>query len=477
MATTTCVSCQNPCTQKCEMCNKTLYCSEACSSVGWAKHQEDCNVVDIPNKSVGLFIPYYGEDLEADIPDELCQSYILKYRDPSGSIQQRMVPSIRFDDRSEEMQGPQALPVEDLQYDIHIDYLGDEDMEPLKSWTIPGLTGESTAIMETSHYSKNKELSEYMNKEDGYVFWAKKPRNITVPKEGGYLKVSMEYDGRTVAPLIGEYAFSTPSVPRNAPINKINQIKFGLPLPSNLQTLRLTNDDTGNSVRLTFDRTEGKLVDIEYHITEDALVGGGDNNDEMFFDKVEFACDGNSLEQVTGLVQALSDRIGDGTLSGNHIQQQYNIISTYRDELEKGMVQGPSIQINAAIKQATDVLWEATGKTLRQFFYDQKGGYARRKDTKAKEAQLKTMSNDELVAFFKLQVEQADSEQSLGNVGSEFLRKAQAAARVIHSRQGLVLNETYRSYAQLLNTLKGREGALKQQKRQKAREFAKEIKK
>ena len=376
----------------CNLCLKpNLFDSKEEQAIGFAKHQDDeCkNIIGLPHKSIGLFVPYFGEDLIdnthlKDFPTlgEPYQSYVTQYIDPKGIVYERYISSLLSDDNKNMYDGPQELPKDNLQYDIKIQYV-DEDMEPLMEWKIQDQSMENTAIMANSMYKQNKQLAEYINNEDGYVLWAKNINNIEVPKEGGFLKFSIN---DKIAPLVGLYAFelsgglnSWKPMQRKTPLQKINQIKFNSSgyVPSTLETYRLSDEVTGNQLRLTFDvprDKEGsitsdnvKLVDMEYFVNEQCLEPNHHLNnqlesDDHFYHIVKFSTDANNLEQVTGLVAALSDRIADGTLTGNHIIKQYNMISSYRDQLERGEIDGPTLQINATVQQATNQLWESIGR-------------------------------------------------------------------------------------------------------------------
>jgi hypothetical protein len=386
-----CYSCQKECSKKntlgCSLCKEpVLYCSEQCQSVGWARHQDEqcANIVNIPHKSVGLFVPYYGENLISDLKDfpltgEPYQYHLLQHVDEKGVVYQGIASSLLNIDNENIELGAQELPEEHLKYNVTVSYL-DEELEPLITKTTTELLGENTAIMESSMYKQNKALSELINNENGYVFWIKN-LGMEFPT-AGYLKLAIN---DTLAPMVGMYAFddiditkSWKPLQRKTPIQKINQIKYNNDIvPFNLETIRLANQVSGNQVNLTFEvprDREGKLtddtvklVDIEYHVDENTFNNDSESismdENDAFFNVTSFTTDANNLEQVTGLVAALSDRIADGTLSGNHIIKQYNLINNYRDQLENGSITTPSYQINAAVQQATKELWDKVGRS------------------------------------------------------------------------------------------------------------------
>jgi hypothetical protein len=125
-------------------------------------------------------------------------------------------------------------------------------------------------------------------------------------------------------------------------------------------------DVNGNTVKLIWhvrDNQTAQLVDIEYpvhHISDRATYGN--------VQKINFRCDPMDLDQVTGLVMALEDKMAAGELEGPVIQQAFDTIETHRKALESEEALEASPKINAAVKEATDALWQTIDSRFKPAF-------------------------------------------------------------------------------------------------------------
>lgn len=334
-SSSSCVTCKNKkCTESCDLCQKTLYCSNECKLLGQAVHQDNdvCNIIELPCPNIGVLVPYYqAQDNE--------QSYIARYINPKGFIEVRYIedPIINTEDAAA------PINVED-KYNVTIDYV-DENMEPLETWSIKNLSKENTVVSKTSKYKQNKDLATHLNVEAPFL-WIKNQK-IEMPVDSGILRFQI---GNKMEPVVAIYDLTQrddfKAMQRKMPIYKVNQIKYGF----NTVSENITTYQT-NNLRATFDgRT---LIDLEYHPSDE----------KDLVEKISFSCDANNLESVTGLLCAIHDRIADGTITQEHIMKQCNVISTYRDQLEKNPSTAEQTpQINAAIKDVSNALWEEIGR-------------------------------------------------------------------------------------------------------------------
>jgi len=75
----------------------------------------------------------------------------------------------------------------------------------------------------------------------------------------------------------------------------------------------------------------------------------------------QFTCDPSNLDHVTGLAMALEDHICDA-VDKNNVTSLFNTVNEHRIQLEKHIAEGseytPSLQVNAAVQEATELLWE-----------------------------------------------------------------------------------------------------------------------
>jgi len=82
----------------------------------------------------------------------------------------------------------------------------------------------------------------------------------------------------------------------------------------------------------------------------------------------QFTCDPSNLDHVTGLAMALEDHIGDA-VDKNNVTSLFNTVNEHRIQLEKHIAEGseytPSLQVNAAVQEATELLWENIGLRLK----------------------------------------------------------------------------------------------------------------
>lgn len=131
-------------------------------------------------------------------------------------------------------------------------------------------------------------------------------------------------------------------------------------------------DNVGRPVRMLLgldsNGHDAHLLDVEWDV--DVSEREAPNHDD--WQHIEWECDGNDLDQVTGLTQAMHDRIAaiksiandnDPTIS--ELQSLLGVIDAHRSKLEEDPSHTADAMVNSAIYSALTHLWEPVEGALR----------------------------------------------------------------------------------------------------------------
>lgn len=392
-------------------------------SASWFAPQE--HVITVPERDMTVFTPYLGEDVMtedelANVSDELFQTHLIRFVDPKGHVEQRLIGGKAKFSAQKDVgmgRGPTTMPeaTKNANYSILIESIDDAFEKPQVNTLI--ITGTDMTVGDHSIWkgAPNKLYSMNLKRmantdTTSYVLWPgpeaiqraqldPKQGPISFPLNGGTIRVSAAINGKVVARIHGIYCLPDPKqftkrILRNLnPLQRDFKNKFrkGTTVMADLQNLEAVRgmDDKGRMVQLTFEVKRGssagggtaKLLDIEFQVDArevDQVAMGGtvESIDEPLIGTQihEFRCDPTDLDHVTGLVMALEDKIASGDLSGPVIEQQYHVISAHRQALETNPEEAEvTHRINAAISGATQALWqeqqEMIGFRTQNYYY------------------------------------------------------------------------------------------------------------
>jgi hypothetical protein len=293
---------------------------------------------------------------------------IVRYVNPKGIIEQRTVehPAQRSVECSTEIS-------EDLTYDMTVS-LNDEP---------PVALGDTLNVHDHSiwHGAQGIASKLHTSGDDAFTLWpgnhAVESHKLTVAaNEAGTLKINVKLsDGRNTSLHAVYPEMCQPAGNRQLTGDQIDfQKKFrrgdarASSMLPNIHAL-CGEDVSGNAVKLIWhvrDNQTAQLVDIEYPLHN--ISGSSYANVQ----KINFRCDPMDLDQVTGLVMALEDKMAAGALEGPVIQQAFDTIDTHRKALETDEAMGASPKVNAAVKEATDALWQTIDGRARERKYQDK---------------------------------------------------------------------------------------------------------
>lgn len=408
-----CITCDNDSTTECGICKKLVYCDNAsCQSIGWSVHQ--CNVIDVLEPNMTAFTPFIGEEDHEEVDESIYQAYVLRYVDPKGSIQQRLVGGMAsFEPRGPKLgRGPDKIDsmVRDASYRIVLELYRDAFVEEKQILTIDDGTmtiGDDSiwagAPGMAGRLARNNLVRTFMNTGNSYVLWPNPGRiqaaiakqGLNVPVTGGSIKLTAFVEGMQVSSIHGIYRFDHGNQFFKRTLRRLNPFqtefkhKFKRGQMSdaalqNLEAIRAT-DNEGTAAQLTFEITrsrDGKqaltarLLDIEMQVplrtVNDIVIQNitptTETKSDNISEKTNFLCNPRDLDHVTGLVMAMEDKMAAGELHGALIQQQFDVISSYRETMEKDGSVALTPKVNAAIQGATQSLWQLVGRRNKAAF-------------------------------------------------------------------------------------------------------------
>ena len=333
----------------CEICKQKAFCSSECQSIGWSAHSDaGCNVHRVDDIDATIYsvdaglefmTPQEIERLEGN--EEFLQSDITTYLDPKGIVHEQHIDKSMFFRNLKSFGAGKKIRKDGYTLDIEID--GElrktiADLEVLYK----GASGKAGQLADLSSVRWS----------GASVLWAKELR---IPIEGGSTITSiLKLNGKPVSRVTGTVKLS--GNPRTAKrLEPEYKIKFGPYLRNALTAYTGYAPRSMSAFRFIVDKNN--IIDAEFAFF--------DGKAQRMSESMEFKCDANDIDHVTGLVAALEDKIASGDLMGETIQQHLHVINAHREALEReGEVQaGPKVQ--AAIHGATTALWEHVGARLR----------------------------------------------------------------------------------------------------------------
>lgn len=143
---------------------------------------------------------------------------------------------------------------------------------------------------------------------------------------------------------------------------------------------------TAGHVRIIVDNAANTLKDIEIDMVEPAPLAQRVQ---------EFVCDPLDIDAVTGLTAALEEHIGSQPKNAERVTEVFNTVNTHRKALEKHLLSSPGAEykvtptVNAAINEATDIMWEQVG-----FALSKKGRYLERMQKEKAASVVKSVQKD-----------------------------------------------------------------------------------
>lgn len=348
----------------CEICKQKAFCSSECQSIGWAAHSDaGCNVHRVDDIDATIYsvdaglefmTPQEIERLEGN--EEFLQSDITTYLDPKGVVHEQHIDKSMFFRNLKSFGAGKKIRKDGYTLDIMIDNEFQTtivDLEVLYKGA-PGTAGQ-LADLSSVRWS------------GASVLWAKK---LQIPIEGGSTITSiLKLNGKPVSRVTGTVKLSgQPRVAKR--LEPEYRIKFGAYHSKTLTAYTGYAPRSMSAFRFIVDKNN--IVDAEFAFFD------GKAQRMAVSEPMQFKCDANDIDHVTGLVAALEDKIASGDLVGETIQQHLHVINAHREALERegGEVQaGPKVQ--AAIHGATTALWEQVGLQVpgwvkKPEYYDKK---------------------------------------------------------------------------------------------------------
>lgn len=408
---------------RCEFCKQAVYCGERCQTEHWANHESECTIVNVPERNMTAFVPYFGED--DDVSPEIAeridpngaafQTYIVNHWDPSGKVYTHLVEPL-IDENVSFTQGGKkhgygANPgtMGETKYFLNIDIWNEVGSDPV-TVTLGPKTVEETAIYRGASDLRGKlakmNLVRSFNKDTTkLVIWPSMQdlrtalgKNAVIPKSGAAIRVQMILtknneivmdNNKVVMDIHGVLCFGTVSYLRRGlksllPFQSEFRQKVGKGSntynaePKNLFMLRGVNKDTGDSLQMIFEAGREKeektvrLLDIEIRIglrtLQDYYYEPQDKDTPT--EGIEFQLDANNVDHVNGLIMRLQDLIADGDLED--FDQEFALLEDHREKLEESIAKGntdyeASPKINATVEHATQLCWKHLDLGIGQY--------------------------------------------------------------------------------------------------------------
>lgn len=423
-----CASCDKEgAKHRCEFCRQAVYCGERCQTEHWANHESECTIVNVPERNMTAFVPYFGEDddVSPEIADRIdpngaaFQTYIVNHWDPSGKVYTHLVEPLIEDNVSftqwGKKQGYGANPgsLGGLKYNLIVDMWPEVGAPPVTA-TLEGLSVADTTIYrgatnKTGQLAKMNLVRGLKRDTTKLVFWPGTEElmnalgtRFEIPKSGAAIRVRMVLEnGIEVTNIHGILCFGTVSYLRRGlkslfPFQSEFRQKLGKKAagsikanPENLFMLRGVHKDTGDSMQMIFEAGRGKdektveLLDIEIRIRLrrfQRLVLDGAKFDELQ-DRppppppvedsgMEFQLDANNADHINGLIMRLQDLIAEGELED--FDREFALLEDHREKLEDSIAKGDteyeaSPKINATVEHATQLCWKHLDLGIGQY--------------------------------------------------------------------------------------------------------------
>ena len=335
--------------RECKYCKEAVYCDAECEAIGWSLHQ--CNVITVSDPDMTILMTPGSNE-----------QFLTRYVNPKGLIEQRIIQC-----PAETPARNEANLSDDVGYTMTIEFEGS-----------PKTTGEGLTLADNAIWHGANGIAGRLHQGgDGFTLWPGPSRiqsqNLTIPaNQSGVVKINVELDNGDsthIHALFPEVWCEAGMARQLTPAQVTFQKKFRRGDPKlaamlpNIHEL-CAEDVSGNTVKLIFHvkDKEAQLVDVEYPLSRL-------NRATPVTQKLQFRCNPTDLDQVTGLIMALEDKMASGELEGPVIQQAFDTIDTHRKLLELEGEVAPSPKVNAAVKEATDALWQTIDGRARQRRY------------------------------------------------------------------------------------------------------------
>jgi hypothetical protein len=298
---------------------------------------------EVADESVQLAVPYYYQDHINGSIDTENNSFLLRSINANGRINTRIQETIVPMSAKEIPGKTYTITINDTVLDartvstdsISVDNNRNENARLLASKRTPPAPAERSGPQ-------------------GTTVWIP---NLTIPIDTNMLHISVKTDA-IEEPLT--YNIEIPEVPKDTAVAKKLATFANQQLQQKGYDPRTHMALVSGNFRFVVDKKLTTLKDVEMTLA----------HPEPFISHTQhFKCDPQNLDQITGLVQALEEHIQSPAISGDASRQQratelFTIIDAHRVKLEKTPNYTINATVNAAVHEATTMLWNEIGLSL-----------------------------------------------------------------------------------------------------------------
>lgn len=305
---------------------------------------DHCNMEresEIASKNALVALPYYYRDVSKNDNDQ-SEPHVLRHVEPSGKIHFRVQESIP-------------------QYSIENKIQGSTyNVSAYNQSVAQGQVSTATISADNKRNEAARRIAESRTTSSIQTIWVP---NIEVPIQGEAIDLSLSTDALD-QPLQYKIELSNALVGDESKLSRSQlqfakrQIKLKGYNPLTHVGLRAEN------IKMIIDHVNGVLKDIEFDMVR--------VKDHELNHTVNYSCNPQDIDQVTGLVMALEEHIQQGSFAlfpedkTERATELVNIINQHRIAMESddNHISSNIHSINAAVQEATDLLWQAVGFTL-----------------------------------------------------------------------------------------------------------------
>lgn len=359
-------------------------------------------------------------------PEGSQETHLVRYLDPKGYIEEHLIGS-KFKKTSKEFGG--GADVNDgCNYQVRINGGNAVDLEP---------------IFKNHDNMLIKKLAMTLKKTKKAVFH-NKAKALKIPVNNQYLKVDFFIDGKQVTTV-------------NA---KLLTLDDGNYVAKNRKKCQVHMTLNNGEITHMFFRCPASFIEKKQEMLPSTNVPN----------RIQFKCDANDIDHVSGLVMALEDGMASGELE--NMDNHFYVINAHREALENNPDTIASAKVNASIHHVTSQMW---ANHIDKSLLDRGQDFIQRiKDKKA----LKGKSDQQLIYLLQDQVKEAETLQKGGQNATDFINYASNIAAELRRRKVLVSkNPELANLYTRLNVLVKSKGAKRMAKMKESRLLKQEKKK
>jgi hypothetical protein len=389
------------------------YCSAECENLGWSVHQNDCNIhVTTTEPNLTVFIP---EDSD--------ESHLVRYLDPKRFAVESFVGGKLRNTKIKEFGG--GAPVETTcAYQLKVNDVT-IDLEPIFEGH------DSKSVRQLAAKTKRSKLAVFHNKS-----------RLNTPIKGT-MRFTFYIDGKETTYLTGV----------------LTSYDGNLIAKDNRQNKILLTLKDGVITHLFFS------CPVSVVLKKQALLPSTDVPN-----RIDFKCNADDIDHVSGLIMALEDGMASGELEG--MDNHFYVINAHREALEKNPDLVPNAKVNAAIHYVANAMW---ANHIEKSVLDRGQDFLQR--IKDKRELKKITNNATLIDMLRKQVNEAEALQRDGANATDVINYASNIASELRRRKVLVSeNPTLGGLYTRLNVLVKSKGAKRLAKMKESRIIKKEKK-